>query len=228
MGILDIFKKKNNNTYTNTSHQQQETNLPFRPDLKVTPDGYWQLDCYDENADFKNFYDTTRLIINPNPTLICNKWVYNCMVSWYGRDNISFFNQNTGEYETSGSTDYSNIFAQIDLNLLQTDEDYYNCFMKDLLNKKRVEKYLNYGLQENPDIPCGEYIGGIARTSNGYYKNGFSLDIGNACHYSPLMLHKRQLHRETIELQKKKTIQAKREQIARLQNDINSMQDSQR
>lgn len=226
MGFLDIFKKKDNN-FTSVD-KSQEQDLPFNPNLRITQNGLWQLDYYDGNADFKDFYDTTRLVINPNPVLVCNQWVYNCMVSWYGQSDCSLFNQSTGEYESIRATEYNNISAQIDLNLLQTDKNYYDCLMKGLLNKKRVEKYLNNGLEENPDLPCGEYVGGIARTSQGYYKRAFSPDIGNECHNSPLMVNKRQHHREMLEASRQKAIQAKRDEISRLQSDIDTMQDSHR
>ena len=160
MGFLDRFKKKDNNVVSQTTQNQefQKENLPFTPDLKVTPDGYWQIDFYDENADFKNFYDTTRLVINPNPVLTGEQGVYRCMVSWYGQSDCCILDPTTGEYDSPRATEYNDIFAQIDFSLLQTDKNYYNLLMKGLLNKKRVERYLNDGLQENPECPCGEYI----------------------------------------------------------------------
>lgn len=226
MGFLDIFKKKDNNVISHTTEPQKE-DLPFRPNLKITPDGYWQLDFHDENADFKNFYDTTRLVINPNPVLTDGQGVYRCMVSWYGQNDCSIIDPSTGEYDSPRATEYSNIFTQIDFNLLQTDEAYYKLFMKGLLDKKRVERYLNDGLQENPQCPCGEYIGGVAKTNNGY-KKYFNTNIGTTCHNSSLMVHKRQQYRENLEASRQKAIQAKRDEIARLQSDIDAMQSSQR
>ena len=156
-------------------------------------DGNLQIDFQNNNPDFKKFYDTTRLIVDRRPLNIEGHQVFNCAVSWYGHDDCAMFNERTRKYESLRAQEYSEILAELDLYLLQTDKDYCNMVMNGLLDKQRVEKYLERGLQETPDLPCGKYIGGVYKTERGYGKY-FSEDVGRASHNSGLMIEKRKKH----------------------------------
>jgi len=95
--------------------------------------------------------------------------------------------------------------------------------MKELLDKKRVERYLESGLQETPEHPCGEYIGGIRQTEKGYGKF-FSIIVGEASHNSESMVNKRQKYREIIEERRQKAIEKKKAQIEKLKRELDSME----
>ena len=181
-----------------------------------------QVEFFDPKADFKQFYDTTRLIINKKPLIMSDKEVYNCLVSWYGSDDCQIFNENLGKFESLRATEYRNILAQIDLNLLQNDPDYCKMVMQNLLNRERVEKYLDMGLEEMPERPCGKYIGGVMEFGN-QYKKFFSEAVGKASHNSETMINKRKRHRERIEYAKKMAIDRKKAEIAKLQSEIDDL-----
>ena len=150
--------------------------------------GNLQVDYYDENAEFDQFYDTTRLVIK-NTTILGGQQVLSCDVSWYSRDDCQIKNE-AGIWESRRANDYSQVLAQIDVRRLQTDRNYCTMVMKGLLNQKRVEKYLEKGLQEHTERPCGEYIGGVGER-NGKLSKFFSEKVGIAAHYAPYMTNRR-------------------------------------
>ena len=61
MGLLDMFKKKEKNVAQNMIVEQPKS--PYTIKQRINSDGKLQIDFTDKNADFKQFYDTTRLII---------------------------------------------------------------------------------------------------------------------------------------------------------------------
>ena len=87
----------------------------------------------------------------------------------------------------------------------------------------RLEKYLENGLKETPEQPCGKYVGGVKKTEKGYTKF-FSTIVGQASHNSELMVNRRKEHREMLERKKQKDIENKRAQIEKLQREIDNME----
>lgn len=149
--------------------------------------------------------------------------VHNCSVSWYGRNDCQVFDEKTGKFDSLRAQEYRGVLAEIDLELLQSDPNYCHMLMKGLLDKQRVERYLENGLQETPEQPCGKYIGGVRQTEKGYGKF-FSTIVGKASHNSRLMINRRQEHRSRIEIQRKKAIADKKAQIEKLQSELDSME----
>lgn len=222
MSFLDIFKKKQGKEAMDNNTQQVEQ-LTFDVEYSSTSNGNLQVEFYDKNADFKKFYDTTRLIVDRKPLDMEGHQVYNCAVSWYMKDACEMFNEETGKFENLDAEKYREVLAEIDLQLLQNDSNYCNIVMKDLLDKQRVERYIENGLQETPEQPCGKYIGGVRHTEKGYGKF-FSIIVGQASHNSELMINKRKERRSMIEAKRQKDIADKKAQIARLQSEIQSME----
>lgn len=186
--------------------------LPFYVEFRQTSKGYLQIEFYDNNPDFWQFYDITKLIVDRQPLNIKGRQVYNCAVSWYRRDACIMFDEKLTE-----------VLAEIVLELLQSDPNYCYSIMKNLLNKQRVEIYLERGLQETPFISCGKYIGGIKSPEKGYNKF-FCIDVGLASHNSELMINRRQEHRQMLEAQEQRNIAYKKAEIERLQREIVSME----
>ena len=221
MGLLDIFKRKENNI-PKVNYEPRVEQQPSNVNLKPTKDGRLQVDFYDSEAEFRKFYDTTRLIVKGIPLNIEGQEVYECEVSWYGQNDCQMFHKETGEFSSLRAINYREVLAQIDLDLLQNDPNYCQILMKGLLDKDRVEKYLENGLQETPQTPCGKYIGGIQQTEYGYIKI-FSQLVGQASHNSRSMVNKRQERRKQIEDLKRREIDNKKAQIAKLQSEIDDM-----
>lgn len=221
MGLFDRFRKEKEQK-EQPIIKEQVNELPFEVQFGETEDGRLQVDFYDNKADFKQFYDTTRLIANPQPlNSYGDKNVLNCIVSWYGQDDAQMLNKRTGQ-EIGRRAEYRGILAQIDLNLLQTDPNYCYIVMKGLLEKKRVEKYLDRGLEENPELPCGKYIGGIEERE-GRYKKVFDPSVGRQSHYSNLMINRRKENREKQEISKQQEIENRKKQIEKLQAEIDDL-----
>ena len=227
MGLFDRFKKNKQTktdepTINNMQQENNVNNVQFVPyDVQYHNNGSIQIEFYDRNSDFKTFYDTTRLIIN-NRLNIEGHQIYNCAVSWYGQNDCIMIDKTTGE-ELGRAGQYRGVLVELDLQLLLHDKNYHQMVMKGLLNKDRVEKYLNEGLKETPEIPCGKYIGGVRQTENGY-KKFFDMEVGRSSHNSDLMKKRRQQNREMKETQKQNAIKEKEAQIAKLQNELKNIQ----
>lgn len=217
MKLLDLFKKKKDIIPNNRENQ-----LPFNMKFTTTSNGCMQIDFQDLNANFKKFYDTTRLITNGQPINIQGHSVYECMVSWYGSNDCIMLNEKGEEY--GRKTDYENILAELDLNLLQTNPTYAEAVMKSLLDEQRVKRLLEMGLEEYPERPCGEYIGGIG-VEEGKYKKVFFANVGEASHNSTKMINKRREHKIAMENARQMSIRKKQQEIERLQDEINNLND---
>ena len=229
MGLFDIFKKvkqKENkeqneqNEQIYKQEQQNEPQLPFEVFFSSNPNGTMQVDFYDKHPSAKQFYDTTRLVVDPRPMIMGNSEVLNAAVSWYGK-NDAIVLDNSGN-ESGRRTIYRGILTQIDLNLLQTDANYCQIVMKDLLSQERVEKYLNQGMEENPEKPCGKYIGGVEKLQNVNVKF-FDIAVGRESHYSDIMIRRRQEKAQRQEIERQKQINSKQEQIRKLQEEIDNI-----
>lgn len=224
MGFFDRFKKNDKQNIENAvNNRQLVAQLPFDVEYSTLSNGNLQVVFYGKDLDFKKFYDTTRLIVGKQPLNIEGHQVYNCAVSWYGRSDCQMFDEKTGKFDSLRAQEYRGVLAEIDLELLQSDPNYCKILMEGLLDKQRVERYLESGLKETPEQPCGKYIGGIRQTEKGYGKF-FSTIVGRASHNSELMVNRRQEHREMLERQKQKAIADKKAQIEKLQNELDSME----
>lgn len=219
MGLFDMLKKKEKPQETEqTIHQKQE--LPYDINLKLNEEGKLQIDFYDKKAEFRQFYDTTRLIIDNEITNMGKTPIKECRVSWYGKDDDVMFDRKGNEI--SRSSQYKDILVDIDIGLIQSDYNYCISVMKELVNQKRVEKYLNEGIKENPEMPCGKYIGGIKLIEN-QYKKYFDIQVGEISHNSSEMIDKRKKYRELQEIRRQQQIKMKREEMARLQSEIDDL-----
>ena len=212
MGIFDRFKKRENNI--EKTKETTKNNLPFKLSFQTRRDGSLQVDFHDKKADFRKIYDSTRLVIQGTVN-VNGDYVKDCLVSWYKDDDAVLIADPDAGY------DYKNILADIDVQRLQTDADYCQTVMAELLEKNRVEKYLDRGLEEQPtETPCGNYIGGVSWREEGYWGKYFSPRIGMAVHYSDFMNRKRFEHRQEQEYKKQQQIRARQEQIKRLEQEI--------
>lgn len=222
MGFLDRFKKSDNmNTSTQPSPRVEEQ--PIKVKYSVLPNGNFQVEFYNRNAEFKKFYDTTRLIIGRQALNLAGHAVCNCAVSWYGKDDHQMVNEKTGQLESPRAGQYKGVLAELDLRLLQTDPNYCSMVMQDLMDKQRVERYLEDGLQEQPKVPCGKYIGGIRQSEQGYTKF-FNPSVGLVSHNSDLMIGRRRERQAMLEERRQQLVQNKKAEIARLQNEVNDLE----
>lgn len=214
MGLLDMLKKKSPEMKNETQKPRKEYEIEY----STTKDGRLQIDFCDNRAKVGQLYDSTRLVVGNKPVMLADQEVQNCLVSWYNQDDTVF----AGEGESLNAKSYKGVLAQINPELLKTDEQYCMAVMKNLLEINRVNKYLEDGLKENPQIPCGKYIGGITRTDEGYRKF-FSMLVGQASHNSELMVNRRREFRESIEAKKQAEIAKRKAQIQKLQSEIDDM-----
>ena len=215
MGLFDKFKKKEQ-----VVNEEIKKQLPYNIVFNTTADGRLQVDFYDENADFKQFYDTTRLVIGNNTKNIEGYNLQSALVSWYSMSDAVIVNE-YGQ-ETGRRNDYKEILTQIDLNLLQSDSNYCVAVMGRLLDKKRVDKYLEDGLKENSILECGNYVGSIERKENKYTKC-YNVNIGKAVHNSGFMIQKRNENRMQDEERRQRSIEDKQRRIDMLKQEIEEL-----
>lgn len=219
MGLFDRFKKnkeeKESNNIDNYSRNANDIRFYHTHDKKLA------IEFEEYDADFKQFYDTTRVIIDSIPSFINNSAVYGCKVSWYDSQDAQIFD-NDGN-DISRRTDYNDVLAQIDPVRMQQDLAYCEYVMKKLFEKSRVEKYLAQGLSDNPSNPCGNYVGGVKDKGNGTFGKFFDLSIGQIVHSSQYMIDKRMEFERKERDRKNRAIEEKHAQIRKLRGEIDNL-----
>ncbi|MBO4815905.1 MAG: hypothetical protein J5507_03060 [Clostridia bacterium] len=218
MGFLDRFKKRGNSIQPtqNNMESNQDYQVPDIP-LKVTGDNMVQADFYDHKPKLNQFYDITRLILDMKAKNIEGESVYEGLVSWYGENDCQTLNRTTGTCESPRASAYKKVLFQMNIDLFFNDPDYRYFVLGGLLNENRVNRYLNAGLQENPDKPCGNYIGGV-RAFEGKYQKFFESKIGTAVHNSePMKAMREEIRRRNEEIRQKR-IEEKRRELEALEN----------
>ena len=190
MSFFDVFKKKQNEANNKNRVPQQPS---YNLEAKILPNGNYAYNFVDYENDPNKDYDTTYLEVNPRYKILAGRPVYEAKVSWYREDDTQLNNPQTGKMEYLRKDDTSKILIEANLNSLTNDPKYIQLFMRNLLSEKRVEGYLERGLEENPNgYKCGNYIGGVEYSSKtGELQKIFHTSVGEAVHNSPEMVQAR-------------------------------------
>ena len=103
-----------------------------------------------------------------------NQITYNCEVcSFNSNETIRYY------HGIPFPAFYREILVDIDPYLITHDKAYFECLMRDVLKKDRIEKYLAEGAKESPSQPCGNYVGGATYyKGNGIPQKGFNPEVG--------------------------------------------------
>lgn len=83
------------------------------------------------------------------------------------------------------------------------DPEYIKQLMEGLLEYNRVEGLIKEGLNENPETPCGNYIGELRKNEEGQYEELFNLKLGRRVHNSQTMVDKRKEYERLKEQMKR-------------------------
>ena len=188
---------------------------PFEINYQIDKDGRLMIEYIDHENKVGKMYDTTRLIYTNKFETLGKKQVPDFLVSWYGQDDAVLLN---GSGEFGRRTDYSEILADIDIKLMQTDQQYCATVMKNLLNENRIETYLGRGLEDSPKYPCGRYVGGV-RIVQGVYDKFFNVDKGRDAHYKPYMVKMREEYKAKQKIRKQNQIARNNTEIRRLEEE---------
>ena len=142
--------------------------------------------------------------------------VYNALVSWYGEDDAVPLNI-PGHHYSLRRMDTRSIQLGLDFSKL-SDLKYLKTLFYPLLDQNRLEQYLENGLQENPVVPCGNYIGQLCYTpEKGIYQKQFDMHMGEISNNSTPQVERIKQHKLKLEERKRNSIKEKQEQIAKLQ-----------
>ena len=185
-----------------------------------TVEGQTGIEYYNHRNSLAKGYDTTRLILG-NEKEIQGKKLRECLVSWYNADKVleNTIKRREGKFYGEFNS-YTQIFAEINLNLLVTNPEYSAKVMNDLLDKSRVEKYIERGLQEAPDVYTGRYVGGVARTNDGGYIKTFNRDIGKATYNLPENKKRREERKKEIEAYKRIELQQAEDKVRKIKQEL--------
>lgn len=220
MGLFDkLFNKKEKEEKRVTPSIQDDSRDSAV--MSMTEDGRKMFEYYQSKKDFGQFYDTTRVVVNKDPRIVEGRTLYDCLVSWFGRDDAVYFE----EGRQARRDTYEYIVAGIDPEKMAQDGTYLQTVMTDLLEQKRVNKYLERGMKEEselrPDeLACGRYIGEIEQKPDGTYRKVFGARVGKVEHNSEYMKQARQVAREQRAKWRAESIARKQAEIARLQAEI--------
>lgn len=211
MGFLDLFRKK---TKKVTRYDVPEANDEAAHVLReITDDGKLQID-YMEKPDFRKPYDSTRLVLETIPENINGNKVYTGKVSWYNQGDTIMFDNNDSRHR--GWT----IRMEVEPTLLRTNDEYVRWVMVGLLNRSRVQSYIERGLIDNPDVPCGNYVGGIDAKPDESFGKIFDNFIGTYVHNMPAVRQARAQYQERKRIEIAK--QARREELYKELHDLDS------
>lgn len=183
-----------------------------------------ELNYYNDEKSFGQFYDTTRIIIDCDPTMKDREGsVYRAFVSWYGQDDVQIL---APKMELQSR---KNQFTEVQLGLefekLFEDADYQKALMVHLLDQKRVQQYMQRGLEDNPERPCGNYVGKVIQDKEtGRYKKAFSIETGKAVHNSFEQIQRRIQHKAEQEKEKQARIADLRRKQAEAQIEIDELE----
>lgn len=221
MGLFDrLFNKKEEKTETPSIQDDSRDSAV----MSIIEDGRKRFEYYQAKRNFGQFYDTTRVVVNTEPRIVEGRILYDCLVSWYGRDDAVYL---MDEAEVMGGRRdiYEHVVAGIDPEKMQADGRYLQMIMTDLLEQKRVNKYLERGMKEESELgpnelACGRYIGEIEQKPDGTYRKVFGPRVGKAEHNTEHMKQERQAARDQIAKWKAERIARKQAEIARLQAEI--------
>lgn len=197
MGIFDLFKRKKNNISNMVATEQPQKRIP---EIKYGgANGSFTMDFEDDEPNFAQDYTNTKLVINSKPLTYAGREVYECDVFWYKDDGCYCADDNKPMCTLINK---QHILTEIDLPLARMDQEYAHVIMKDLLKYNRIIKFIEDGLKDAPENPCGNYIGGVKQDeTTGEYKEFYSDKVGLAVHNSPSMVSRRMEHK--IKLQKR-------------------------
>ena len=136
MGLFDrLFNKKEEKTETPSIQDDSRDSAV----MSIIEDGRKRFEYYQAKRNFGQFYDTTRVVVNTEPRIVEGRILYDCLVSWYGRDDAVYIMD--GAEEMGGRRDtYEHIVAGIDPEKMQADGRYLQMIMTDLLEQKRDRK----------------------------------------------------------------------------------------
>lgn len=217
MGLLDFFRKNKEVVRPVQSVPETEKNKIERT---ITRDGEIQIDFYRGTYDVRRDYDCTRLVIlNKQPENMYGCNVYDCKVSWYHEDDAIMLDEKDSRH------DFKDIKLTVDPYFLQTDDTYATCLMNELLDRTRVNNMLARGMQDNPDRPCGNYVGSVILNDGNYVKY-FNDRVGMAVHHSKEMAEKRRAYQEKESMRIAKD--AKRKELQRQLYELDNLDDGNR
>ena len=215
MGLFDFLKKENKSNATSEPKKAEFASDTSKQDIQVSAleDGRFQIEFYDPNSKFGQFYNTTTLIVDSNGYTMGNSTVNDCLISWYNQDDAIMVGSE------SSRDIYEKIVVSLNVDKMMIDEQYCTFAMKQLLNQKRVMDYLNRGKSDEPqEVPCGNYVGGISQDTEGKYVKRFDCKAGRECHNSPYMQQVRSQERAKRE-------QARARRKAELEAQMKSAQE---
>lgn len=190
---------------------------------KYNDEGKIQIEYY-ENPPIHQLYDTTRLIIDSKEENPFAENIYNCRVSYYGKNDVNISSNNSDDYGRKG--EYKKVRIGLDMDKINDGEKlYYKALMTALLDEDRVSKYLARGMQETPDIKCGNYIGEIREDNDGAYKKIFDSKIGTYFHLKFASMRSSLISDDRIANQQRidKIISEKQAQIASLEREVEAL-----
>lgn len=239
MGLLDrLFRREKIDSQPEYKNAQSETNKTSESYMKFSDTGKTYLKIDYKSNDYGKLDDATRLVVDTTPIEMPNgQKIYEAVVFWYNEENCVRLDENGREWyheekavemmngkEFEFHTGGAKIKLGIDFNRLN-DREYQKILMEQLLEQTRVQKYLNNGLKENPDMECGNYIGEIGiNKDTGRYQKTFNPTIGKIVHNSKEQIEARNSYQEDLRMRRDFEIKQQQDIISRAQAEIKKLQ----
>lgn len=167
------------------------------------------------NDKADQFYDTTILVISETPTIVDGIPLYTGRVSWSNHDDCIMIDRN-GTINSPRAQDYKEVLLEIDMDKFWNDNSYRYALLTSLLDQKRVQQRLDWGLEDSPEKPCGNYMGGLFLNDHAIYQKYDRPDIAFKVHNSPTARNRRIAYKES-------QIKFKKAELSRIMNKVDAL-----
>lgn len=205
--FLNSIKNKGEKQLYLPEHKQDEIRRKDNGGEKT------EIEYFTNNAGKLQFYDVTKIQVDFNKfEIVEGRPLYECGLLWKNDSDAVMFDETTGQEIEK----YIKVKTFINKNLLYNDQEYVKALATSLLDKKRVEAYLQRGMEENPEIKSGNYVGEIDKNQEGKYVKRFHLSVGKTVHNSNEMTKRREVKKRKEENKKEVKQNEIKEQIEKL------------
>ena len=225
MGLFDkLFGKKQEKPEKKVEYTLEYKAMQDKITRKLLEDGSLSCDLLNGKTN-----TSTSVIVNPKPIVVKNMPIYELAIEWYGDESDTFYIDTNSHSRVGGK---ETIYAGLDLNQLQNNDEYLKFALEQLLEEDRVNRYLTMAMKTEEEInnevartgnrniyPCGRYVGSVQQTDKGLAKR-FDKNIGRMFHNMPQMRKEREEFRAKKEAKKQNRIAMKRKEIDRLSREI--------
>lgn len=158
--------------------------------------------------------------------IVRNQRLYNCKIRYKNSHDMEYIDKKMNEEIFENES--HNILVGIDLKRLNASKEYREMLLENLLDENRVKNLLENGCKENPQRPCGNYVGRVIEKSEGEYAKAFDIEVGKEVHYGKIGTEMREKMKSQEDIQRQNEIKRLKEDIENNKKKIENLEGNDR